>query len=247
MHARWDTGRKAVALTTAALIAVVPNVGSTLQAADDAGIHAFFAAESSRAAPRGEPLPVTRSLPVPFTRPAPPLAAREVASRRLPPREVAERRIPIAVAMRIPPSARTRFASLPGTGDSSKARKPRVESDQPADHRRATKPASQLGTSDPVAALLQDKTLRAGDIVMLPDGPKVFQGDEGRSSHKWSSFESVETSRLLPKPTRKMILALAKPAANPSRESAAYLPQTSAAETGEQQQVRADLIRVVYP
>ena len=33
--------------------------------------------------------------------------------------------------------------------------------------------------TNPIPLLLADKTLRKGDIVVFPDGPRVFQGKEG--------------------------------------------------------------------
>jgi hypothetical protein len=62
-------------------------------------------------------------------------------------------------------------------------------------------------TGDPVAALMKDPTLRRGDIVVLPDGPKVFKG--GRTTpHRPSDFEDVRRTKLVGEKTRRQLTAM---------------------------------------
>lgn len=63
---------------------------------------------------------------------------------------------------------------------------------------------------DPGGAILKDRTLRAGDIVVMPDGPKVFRGVAGRL-HKPSDFEDVKRSHYVDSGTRKKLLAMMTP------------------------------------
>jgi hypothetical protein len=66
-------------------------------------------------------------------------------------------------------------------------------------------PREPLG--DPVAALMKDSTLRGGDIVVLPDGPKVFKG--GRTTpHRLSDFENVRRTKLVGEKTRRQLTAM---------------------------------------
>ena len=46
---------------------------------------------------------------------------------------------------------------------------------------------------NPLPLLLTDDTLRFGDVVMFPDGPRVFTGSPGRS-HSVSDFEKLVTA-----------------------------------------------------
>jgi hypothetical protein len=57
-----------------------------------------------------------------------------------------------------------------------------------------------------VASIMADSTLRRGDIVVFPDGPRVYRGNEG-SSQRASDFEDLRRSRLVGDSTRKAVLA----------------------------------------
>jgi hypothetical protein len=71
-----------------------------------------------------------------------------------------------------------------------------------------------LDTPGAMKAILNDSTLRPGDIVMFPSGPKVFVGGgSSKGAHRMSSFESVGDSRLVSKGTRASLAALAGPGA----------------------------------
>jgi hypothetical protein len=60
---------------------------------------------------------------------------------------------------------------------------------------------------NPLAGLLRDPTLRYGDIVMFPNGPRVFRGEPG-SRHSPDDFAPVSTARDLAPSTRKIVLAM---------------------------------------
>jgi len=99
-----------------------------------------------------------------------------------------------------------------------------------------------------VAALLQDATLRPGDVVVFRDGPKVFKG--GRDlPHAVADFESLERSRLVSKAARKMVLALTTPPGTLAQEAGRYLPATASGSDGSapEEEAASALVRVVYP
>ena len=60
---------------------------------------------------------------------------------------------------------------------------------------------------NPVPALLADKTLRPGDIVVFPDGPRVFRGESGER-HALSDFAKITSPRTLPPEARKVVTAM---------------------------------------
>lgn len=73
------------------------------------------------------------------------------------------------------------------------------------------KPVGQV--TNPVPELLADSTLRRGDIVVFPDGPRVFNGDHG-TRHSLADFEPVSrAASLVPASTRKLVSNL-KPSVN---------------------------------
>jgi hypothetical protein len=66
-----------------------------------------------------------------------------------------------------------------------------------------------LSDAEIVAGLMKDPTLRRGDIVMFPKGPKVFTGSSG-SSHSPRDFEDIRSSRAVADGTRRAVLALTR-------------------------------------
>jgi hypothetical protein len=59
--------------------------------------------------------------------------------------------------------------------------------------------------ANPVPELLADGTLRRGDIVMFPDGPRVFVGQRG-ARHALDDFEPVSpNTKSVPQATRKLL------------------------------------------
>jgi hypothetical protein len=70
----------------------------------------------------------------------------------------------------------------------------------------------------------EDPTLRAGDIVVTAEGPKVFKGDR-RAPHKTSDFVPAEDYRGLPKSLRRQVSEMR---VAPERLSATVKSGTSA-------------------
>ncbi|WP_091139338.1 hypothetical protein [Microvirga guangxiensis] len=59
--------------------------------------------------------------------------------------------------------------------------------------------------NNPVPALLADSTLRRGDMVMFPDGLRVFAGRPG-GPHKLTDFKPLaQAGKLLSRETRKLV------------------------------------------
>jgi hypothetical protein len=70
------------------------------------------------------------------------------------------------------------------------------------------KPKAPGEVTDPVPELLADSTLRRGDIVMFPDGPRVFTGRPG-TKHALTDFVSVSRAgNAVPRSTRKLLVGL---------------------------------------
>ena len=68
------------------------------------------------------------------------------------------------------------------------------------------KPLGEI--ANPVPALLADSTLRRGDMVMFPDGLRVFTGKPG-SSHKLTDFKPLaQAGEHLSRATRKLVAHL---------------------------------------
>jgi hypothetical protein len=60
---------------------------------------------------------------------------------------------------------------------------------------------------NPVPALLADKTLRPGDIVVFPDGPRIFRGEPGER-HALKDFVKIANPKTLPPEARKVVTAI---------------------------------------
>lgn len=69
----------------------------------------------------------------------------------------------------------------------------------------AARPIGEV--SNPVPALLADKTLRPGDIVVFPDGPRIFKGQPG-GRHALADFVKIASAKGLPQPARKIVSAM---------------------------------------
>jgi hypothetical protein len=68
------------------------------------------------------------------------------------------------------------------------------------------KPVGEI--ANPVPALLADSTLRPGDMVMFPDGLRVFTGKPG-GSHKIADFKPLaQAGKHLSRATRKLVAHL---------------------------------------
>ena len=107
---------------------------------------------------------------------------------------------------------RIRHASLPGAG---KGKAEAVKG----------KPVVREPERDPVGKLLNDETLRRGDIVVLPGGVKVFKGG-ATAPYRPSDFEDVRASKLLGDKTRRTLAAMRVQPAAPhvQAENAAPTP-----------------------
>ncbi len=75
------------------------------------------------------------------------------------------------------------------------------------------KPKAEGEIANPVPDLLADSTLRPGDMVMFPDGLRVFTGRAG-AKHVLADFEPVSRSgKAIPSSTRKLAAPL-RPSVN---------------------------------
>ncbi|TNC13465.1 hypothetical protein FF100_11760 [Methylobacterium terricola] len=109
---------------------------------------------------------------------------------------------------------------------------------------------SPLKSLDARTALLRDPTLRPGDIVIMPEGPRVFHGESGSEKHKMTDFQDVNRPGVVASKTRKELLAMtapigALPADAARRMMAQYQKATPAVVSTPR--VEATLARVVYP
>ena len=84
-------------------------------------------------------------------------------------------------------------------------RRARIARAAEAPEKPPLKPRAPGEFTNPVPALLADGTLRRGDIVMFPDGPRVFVG-RPRGQHALEDFEPVSPdTKALPQSTRKLL------------------------------------------
>jgi hypothetical protein len=74
---------------------------------------------------------------------------------------------------------------------------------------KAPRPPRPMGAmTNPVPELLADSTLRPGDIVMFPEGPRVFVG-QARGQHALEDFEPISpNAKSVPQATRKLLAQL---------------------------------------
>src|SRR5215207_9247245 len=112
------------------------------------------------------------------------------------------------VSLLHPVPVRIRPASLPGPAPVQKRR-----SSEPSAVKEKVREEGKIKLvpreplDGPVAALMKDPTLRRGDVVVLPDGPKVFKG--GRTTpHRLSDFEDVRRTKLVGEKTRRQLTAM---------------------------------------
>jgi hypothetical protein len=89
--------------------------------------------------------------------------------------------------------------------EQSRARPANVEVPPPIMPQHAKAPRA-APNKEIVAAVMADSTLHKGDIVVFPDGPRVYRGGGG-SAHKASDFEDLRASRLVSDSIRKTVLA----------------------------------------
>jgi hypothetical protein len=220
--------RLAASAGLAASCLLLPIDAGSVRAGDDAGVRDFLMSEARRSAPpAAQAAPTAASLQA-----APAMFQRALAMQSpFPPRH---RDGETRAARAKPAAPRAEFASLHRPEEATKPKQSDTE--------------RGLG-GRAVSLILQDETLRPGDIVVFPDGPKVFTGGPGR--HKRSDFEDVQRSTAIAKDVRKAVLALTSPAANPAHEARRRVAAKGAAAPLPSGPLEASAsaadIRVVYP
>ncbi|MFC4174590.1 hypothetical protein ACFOYU_21470 [Microvirga sp. GCM10011540] len=97
--------------------------------------------------------------------------------------------------------------------------RPKIISVPQPEIKKPLKPRSPGEMDNPVPALLADSTLRPGDMVMFPDGLRVFTGKPG-SQHTMKDFKPLaQAGKALPRSTRKLVAHLL-PGENPAWSTA---------------------------
>jgi hypothetical protein len=100
------------------------------------------------------------------------------------------------------------YPELPTLKRAAPRRPKVVRVEQPPTKIPLTKPKVPGEVTNPVPELLADSTLRPGDIVMFPDGPRVFQGRSG-TQHSLADFAPLSRAATpLPPSTRKLVANL---------------------------------------
>jgi hypothetical protein len=78
----------------------------------------------------------------------------------------------------------------------------------------AASPGSIPSASGWLAVILQDETLKRGDVVVFPKGPKVFAGEGAAPPWSEADFEDVSGSRMMSRKSREILLAMTGRIAN---------------------------------
>ena len=98
------------------------------------------------------------------------------------------------------------FRALPEHAPRTIRRRPKVVRTDPP--KIPIKPKAPGEMTNPVPQLLADSTLRRGDIVMFPEGPKVFNGGPG-TQHALTDFVPVSRAgSVVPQSARKVLASL---------------------------------------
>jgi hypothetical protein len=86
---------------------------------------------------------------------------------------------------------------------------------EPVEVKKPVEPRRPGEMDNPFPALLADSTLQPGDMVMFPDGLRVFVGRSG-SQHKLADFQPLaQAGKSLPRSVRKLVADLL-PSQNPA-------------------------------
>ena len=97
------------------------------------------------------------------------------------------------------------FGSAPERSKPKAHPRPKPAPAEEAEVKKPVEPRRPGEMDNPVPALLDDSTLRAGDMVMFPDGLRVFTGRIG-SRHKVSDFTPLaQAERAVSRETRKLV------------------------------------------
>lgn len=98
-------------------------------------------------------------------------------------------------------------------------RRPKPAPVEQTEVKKPVEPRRPGDMDNPVPALLADSTLQPGDMVMFPDGLRVFTGRPG-SQHKLADFKPVsQAGKALPRSTHKLVAKL-RPGENPAWSTA---------------------------
>jgi hypothetical protein len=93
--------------------------------------------------------------------------------------------------------------------------RPKPASIEQSETKKPVEPRSPGDMDNPVPALLADSTLRSGDLVMFPDGLRVFTGRAG-GQHTMADFKPLaQAGKALSRATRKLVAHLL-PSENPA-------------------------------
>ena len=93
--------------------------------------------------------------------------------------------------------------------------RPKPVSIEQTETKKPVEPRTPGEMDNPVPALLADSTLRSGDLVMFPDGLRVFTGRVG-SQHTMADFKPLaQAGKSLSRATRKLVAHLL-PSENPA-------------------------------
>ena len=111
--------------------------------------------------------------------------------------------ISVPRAIRRAPRPKPEFVRLPPAETKRPEVKPEVKFEAPPKI-IAPKPMGEV--DNPLPKLLADATLRDGDIVIFPDGPRVFRGRIG-PKHQMDDFAPVTTTNVAAG-TRKLLAAM---------------------------------------
>jgi hypothetical protein len=93
-----------------------------------------------------------------------------------------------------------------------------------AHHQSAARPKTAScckDGGDPIAAILNDPTLRKGDAVMMAQGMMIFEGSSSETPHQLSDFVAVPRAVSLSSKDRGRILAVSSKRTPPTEKPAA--------------------------
>jgi len=113
-----------------------------------------------------------------------------------------------------PPPLEFRFS--PAAEQPRKARpRPKPAPVEQAEVKKPIEPRTPGAMDNPVPALLADNTLRPGDLVMFPDGLRIFTGKPG-SQHKLADFTPLSQARKALSRDMRRLVAHLLPSENPA-------------------------------
>jgi hypothetical protein len=109
---------------------------------------------------------------------------------------------------RVAPSPPSHYRLAPNYDRRANLRRPKVVRSEESAVKAPLKARAIGEMTNPLPTLLADRTLRRGDIVMFPHGPRVFVGQSG-TQHTIEDFEPVSSNnKAVPQGTRKLLANL---------------------------------------